>query len=207
MNFLIENIISNEHAAGLAAPQIGVFERIFIAKLSMDTFIFINPELTNASKDKMPFVEGCLSLPNIKWCVNRHKQITINAEYIYILQGNLFDKPSDNFPNGIRVRDFDAALVQHEYDHLEGILMIDHPQSFTREELITQRKNKRAKRLEIRKEEKRTKKDKKKNLSQKISAKRASALKKSYKSAIKRMKKRVKIQEYIRAEEENLFAD
>lgn len=206
INFLIENTINDESAAGLSAPQIGVFERIFIAKLSMGTFIFVNPEITKASKDKVPSVEGCLSVPDTTWCIARHKQITINAEYIYLLHGSFFGKPSSDFPNGIRVRDFDAFLIQHEYDHLEGVLMIDHPQTLDREELITEKQSKRAKRLETRKAVKRSKKEKQKKI-QKISAKRASALKKSYKSAMKRMKKRIEVQEHIRAEKENLFAD
>ncbi len=207
-SFLIEHTINDEAAAGLSAPQIGVFERVFIAKLSMGTFIFVNPELTKASNDKVPSVEGCFSIPDTTWCVARHRQITINAEYIYLLQGSLFDKPSDDFPDGIRVRDFDAYLVQHEYDHLEGVLMIDHLQSPSREEIIAQKRNKRVKRLKDNKEARRDKKNKnKKKPLQKVSAKKASVLKKSYKSTMKRIKKRVEIQERARAEEENLFAD
>lgn len=105
--------------AGLSAIQIGIPKRVFIAysEASKKFLTFINPEivwfskrLTNA-KDKK--YEGCLSLPN-KWsCIRRSKEVKI--KYLTETGQEIVRKFSGPM----------AVIIQHEYDHLDGILFID----------------------------------------------------------------------------------
>ena len=108
---------------GLAAPQIGKLLRIFVIDgsamaeddPSLEGFkrAFINPEIIEESGEKWTYTEGCLSLPNIREDVIRHGQIRIQ----YFDEN--FEK-HDEIYDGIKAR-----IMQHEFDHLEGILFVD----------------------------------------------------------------------------------
>jgi len=75
--------------------------------------ILINPIITEASKEMVTSEEACLSLPNIVWNVKRHKNITIEYKDI-----NWFKKKK-------KLKNYNAFIVQHELDHLDGILFVD----------------------------------------------------------------------------------
>ncbi len=108
---------------GLAAPQIGKSIRIFIIDAtaldeedpSLNGFkkAFINPKIIEEKGDIFTFTEGCLSLPNIRESVDRPGKIRIQY---YDENFKFFDEKYD----GVRAR-----VIQHEYDHLEGILFVD----------------------------------------------------------------------------------
>ena len=108
---------------GLAAPQVGKSVRIFVidaealaeddATLKGFKKTFINPKIVEKNGDKEPFNEGCLSIPNIREDVIREPGIRIQY---YDQEFNFFDEEYD----GIASR-----IIQHEYDHLEGILFTD----------------------------------------------------------------------------------
>lgn len=104
---------------GLAAPQVGVSLRLFIIKLHANSLlqVFINPQPLSFSdelRDKDNLLEGCLSLPTIWGPVKRHQQIRLR----YLdLQGSLRE---GNF-KGLM-----ATTIQHELDHLDGILFTAH---------------------------------------------------------------------------------
>lgn len=109
---------------GLAAPQVGESIRVFVIDgsnftdddPSMATFIktFINAQITERFGEKTLFNEGCLSVPGIREDVSRFSSIRIK----YCDENfNTFDEVFD----GLKAR-----IIQHEYDHLEGILLIDH---------------------------------------------------------------------------------
>lgn len=101
---------------GLAAPQVGLPWRMFVANASGeagDDFVFINPVLSNPSRDVEDYEEGCLSLPSIKAEIRRPKAITITATN---LEGEEISLTSDELP---------ARIWQHETDHLDGVLIID----------------------------------------------------------------------------------
>lgn len=108
---------------GLAAPQIGKSLRMFIIDAtpmaeddpSLDGFkkVFINPEIISRDGEKWTFTEGCLSLPHIREDVSRTENVTINY-----LDEN-FKEYTETY-DGIKAR-----IVQHEYDHLDGVLFID----------------------------------------------------------------------------------
>jgi peptide deformylase len=106
---------------GLAAPQVGKSRRIFVAKIDDTYQVFINPKVVFYSKEKTlekdkdghPILEGCLSIPKHYGEVARAKRVKI--EYTN-LKGK---KETKEF------KDFLARIVQHEYDHIEGILFAD----------------------------------------------------------------------------------
>ena len=108
---------------GLAAPQIGKNLRLFVIDgtpmkeddPSLEGFkkAFINPEILNEDGDEWAFTEGCLSLPNIREDIYRPETVTIRY----------FDenfKEYEETYDGIKAR-----IIQHEYDHLDGILFVD----------------------------------------------------------------------------------
>ena len=137
---LIENMketMINARGVGLAAPQIGKAIRLFIVDTSpfgededlsdkereyLGNFkkVFINAKILKEEGDEWAFNEGCLSIPNITEDVFRQEKITL--EY--------FD---ENFEKHIEVIDGMAArVIQHEYDHIEGVLFIDKIASLTK---------------------------------------------------------------------------
>jgi peptide deformylase len=110
-------LMREEEGAGLAAPQVGESLRLFITEARPDEEIpervFINPVLSKLDGDLIPYDEGCLSLPEIRGLIRRPTYVAIDA---LDLQGNAFHLESDAFP---------ARVWQHEFDHLEGLLIID----------------------------------------------------------------------------------
>ena len=110
-------LMREEEGAGLAAPQVGESLRLFITEARPDEEIpervFINPVLSKLDGDLIPYDEGCLSLPEIRGLIRRPTYVAIDA---LDLQGNTFHLESDAFP---------ARVWQHEFDHLEGLLIID----------------------------------------------------------------------------------
>ncbi len=120
---LIEYLFYNleyYNGAGIAAPQIGEDKRIFVYGFAknprypemepIEKTVLINPDIYCFSEEKNDFYEGCLSLPNIRGLVSRSTNIRIKAQTI---EGNILDKV---------VNGFEARIIQHEFDHLNGIL-------------------------------------------------------------------------------------
>lgn len=121
----------NAHGVGLAAPQIGLGIRLFIvdtepfadsdeiskeeaAELAGFKRTFINAKITKEEGDIWGFNEGCLSIPDVREDVFRNEKITI--EY--------YDEDFNK-----KVEEYDglmARVIQHEYDHIDGILFTDH---------------------------------------------------------------------------------
>ncbi len=102
---------------GLAANQVNLPIRLFIANPSGDKeegpeLVFINPVI-NRAKGSTEAEEGCLSLPGINAHVKRNKSLFVNA---YDLNGNEINAEVDGFM---------GRIVQHEIDHLDGVLFID----------------------------------------------------------------------------------
>ena len=125
---LVDNMYEtmyNADGVGLAAPQVGLVDRIFVIDLSPLADeespqyeglkkTFINARIINRSGDVSSIEEGCLSIPGINESVPRPD--TIEVEY---LDENL--EPHTETFSG-----FTARVIQHEYDHIDGILFIDH---------------------------------------------------------------------------------
>ncbi len=103
---------------GLSAVQIGVLKRVFIVDLSAVDItaklqVFINPEIIETSGES-EYEEGCLSFPGIYQKITRPAKVTVRAQD---LDGTLFELEADGLA---------ARAIQHEFDHLEARLFIDH---------------------------------------------------------------------------------
>lgn len=105
--------MKHAQGAGLAAPQVGKSLRIIIATDKGKPFIFINPKLYRKSFKKVKAEEGCLSVPGVWGTVKRHAAVSLVA----------LDREGSKVK--LRATDMFAVVLQHEVDHLNGILFID----------------------------------------------------------------------------------
>ena len=131
---LIENMWETMYAAhgvGLAAPQIGLSIRLFVIDASpfvdeevmdqeeMNTLtdfkkVLINPIIEEEQGELWSFNEGCLSIPEVREDVSRKEEIVVS----YV---------DENFtPQQLKLNGLAARVVQHEYDHIQGVLFTDH---------------------------------------------------------------------------------
>lgn len=113
MDDMIDTLIFAD-GAGLAAPQVGVLKRIFVATFDGGSTIIeaVNPVIVKA-KGKRVAAEGCLSVPNIHDKVERPRHVVVHA---YDRHGNPIELKGDGFA---------AACFCHEIDHLDGVLFTD----------------------------------------------------------------------------------
>lgn len=106
---------------GLAAPQIGKSIRLITVRVLADeedgteeaNFVLLNPEIVKSTGEQIG-AEGCLSIPGIAGNVKRAQQITVKAIDL------------DNKPIRIKADGYLAVVLQHEIDHLDGVLFTDH---------------------------------------------------------------------------------
>lgn len=99
---------------GLSAPQIGILKRIFVARVRNKIKAFVNPKIIKFSKKEASYLEGCFSVPELYGHVMRPAEIDLAAQD---KQG----KKSQNHYKGLPAR-----IIQHEVDHLNGTLFVDH---------------------------------------------------------------------------------
>ncbi len=120
-------IMYEEEGVGLAAPQVGVSKRIIVVSpraVRGEEQVYINPEITYFSEQQEIGLEGCLSVPNVSCEVRRAKKIMLKA---LMMEGKQLVEELQNFP---------ARIVQHEIDHLNGILLIDRVDFNQRQALL-----------------------------------------------------------------------
>ena len=99
---------------GLAAVQVGALLRLFVTRVSGDNpRVFINPDILETSIEQEPFEEGCLSMPGLYTDVIRPSSVRIQA---WNEKGRPFSLATDGYL---------GRVIQHEFDHLNGILFID----------------------------------------------------------------------------------
>jgi peptide deformylase len=111
---------------GLAGPQIGFMKRIFVIQIEGDKpRVFINPSIVETSQETVKVEEGCLSIPGIWADVIRPAAIRVQA---WNEKGRPFTLDADGML---------ARVIQHEYDHLEGILFIDRLSQSRRNKILT----------------------------------------------------------------------
>ena len=121
----------HEDGGGLAAVQVGVLKRILVIdikdhdpiKRSKDFYplFMVNPEIVEKSKELVTANEGCISIPEQRYEIARPESIKIKyLDY-------------HNKPQELEANDWLARVIQHEYDHLEGKLMIDYLSSMKRD--------------------------------------------------------------------------
>lgn len=131
MQKLFDDMIETMHVSdgvGLAAPQVGISKQVFIACPTLkhgEEFVMVNAAIEKAS-GKEVVAEGCLSLPGISAEIARATKIQMAYQ----------DRQGKK--HKIAVTDLFARVVQHEMDHLNGKLLIDHFKGAKREELLKQ---------------------------------------------------------------------
>ncbi len=126
LNEIIDNMFAtmyNSSGVGLAAPQIGIAIRLFIVDAkpfsvddpTAENFrkIFINAEILDETGNKWKFNEGCLSIPGVREDIERKPTITIRYQDIN------FETHTEEYI-GVKAR-----IIQHEYDHINGVLFTD----------------------------------------------------------------------------------
>jgi peptide deformylase len=129
---LVEDMFETMYHApgiGLAAIQVGVPKRVVTMDLakkedSKEPRVFINPEILWSSEETSVYEEGCLSIPDIHEDVTRPARVTIRYT-------DLAGKPQEAEAEGLF-----ATCIQHEIDHLNGVLFIDHISKLKRDRII-----------------------------------------------------------------------
>ena len=135
---LIEDMAETMYAApgvGLAATQIGEALQLFVVDVAeegqpSDLRVFINPEILERH-DEITWNEGCLSFPGVTEEIDRAARVKVRAQD---RDGTWFELEAEGLL---------AVAIQHEYDHLQGVLMIDHVGPL-KKRLIARKMNKRA---------------------------------------------------------------
>lgn len=106
--------MENANGVGLACPQIGKNIRMFVAEADDDVRrVFINPQIIATSDDSVPYEEGCLSVPQVYENIMRPSKVTVQAQ----------DQNGKKFT--LEAEGLLARIIQHENDHLEGVIFID----------------------------------------------------------------------------------
>jgi len=114
--FLLDDMketLIKAQGAGLAAPQVAVLKRVFIVMVNNSYIEFVNPTITKISGTQTG-QEGCLSIPKRFEQVTRPKKVTVE----------FFDRFGNKMV--LTAVDFMARAICHEYDHLDGVLYVDH---------------------------------------------------------------------------------
>lgn len=106
--------LKNANGVGLAAPQVGQSMRLCVIDVDDEIYVLINPQITAKSKSKYISEEGCLSIPGEFYLIERYDEVKVR----YLNQEGKQVK--------IKARGLLARAMQHEIDHLDGILFIDH---------------------------------------------------------------------------------
>jgi len=114
-----------EPGLGLAAPQIGESMRLVVIEYAEEPededapepkpkrYVLVNPEITQKSEEMVEGMEGCLSVPGLIGTVDRHEKVTVKA------------LTRHGKPQKVKAEGWMARIIQHELDHLDGVLYID----------------------------------------------------------------------------------
>jgi peptide deformylase len=114
-----------EPGVGLAAPQIGESMRLVVIEYAEEPedeeapepkpkrYVLVNPEITQKSEEMVEGMEGCLSVPGLIGTVDRHEKVTVKA------------LTRHGKPQKVKAEGWMARILQHELDHLDGVLYID----------------------------------------------------------------------------------
>ena len=122
----LQDTMAEYHGVGLAAPQVHEGLRIFVALLDAgedgdqqaEPHVIINPEISVVGSDTVEDWEGCLSIPDVRGRVPRAREIKVRG----------LDRHGERLQ--LSAHDFAARVIQHETDHLDGILFFDRMRSF-----------------------------------------------------------------------------
>ena len=113
---LTQNMLTtmrDKDGVGLAANQVGRLRRVIVASVEDDDYVVVNPVLTEVSATTERLPEGCLSIPGIQVEVERPTSVTVSG------------MDASGEPLQIEASDMLARVLQHEVDHLDGVLILD----------------------------------------------------------------------------------
>ena len=120
------HLMRDARGVGLAATQVGVLQRLFVFQLADDDDVttIVNPEITKRSRAAEIADEGCLSLQGVLVPVERALEVTIAGQDV------------TGAPLMLELEDMDARVVQHELDHLDGVLMLERTDDESRKDAL-----------------------------------------------------------------------
>jgi peptide deformylase len=195
---------------GLSAPQINTLQRVFIAWLPAlnRRYGFVNPRFEEMGENTTPSTEGCLSLPGVMRTVERCACVVIDADRIVELSEDQNGFFLSDVDGPLELNWTEAVIVQHEYDHLEGKLLVDLPTVQSTQEKMQERNDKRKAKIHAKRQaRKRLQATGTTNISAKKpkSQKELKKAKQQTRKARKREQKRVEIKEKYKAQQEGLF--
>jgi peptide deformylase len=119
-------IMRDAIGVGLAAPQLGISQRLLVYKIGSDgpLITLVNPQLEWKSEDAEAFEEGCLSIPGVTIDVERPVHVRVKAQD---------EHGEERF---VEASGLEARVIQHEMDHLDGVLMMDRASRADRKEAL-----------------------------------------------------------------------
>jgi peptide deformylase len=109
---------------GLAANQVGRLKRVLVASVEDEDYVIVNPVLSDMSETTERGQEGCLSIPGINVEVDRPTAVTVTGQN------------ASGEPLRIEAKDILARVLQHEVDHLDGVLILDRTDRQSRKEAM-----------------------------------------------------------------------
>ena len=109
-------IMNKNNGVGISAVQVGVPIRLIVVKNCDEYYVLVNPEIISFSKKEVVYAEGCLSFPGIFREISRPERIKVRAG---MLDGKTVE---------LEAEDLVARTMEHEIDHLEGVVFLDHVQ-------------------------------------------------------------------------------
>ena len=122
----MRHLLRDANGIGLAATQVGVLRRVFLflPDPEQDAVALVNPRIVERSDERVSDDEGCLSLQRVLVPVERHASLTLEAHDV------------DGAPLRLELAGLDARVVQHELDHLDGVLILDRTTQEARREAM-----------------------------------------------------------------------
>ena len=122
----MSRLMHDARGVGLAATQVGVLQRLFVCQLAGDDEVttIVNPEITKRSRSTEIADEGCLSLQGVLVPVERNAEVTIEGQDV------------SGAPLKLELEEMDARVVQHELDHLDGVLMLERTDDESRKDAL-----------------------------------------------------------------------
>ena len=119
-------LMHDADGVGLAATQIGILRRFFVCTLDGEDRVLVNPVVTPEGDDTEVEHEGCLSLGTVRVPIERALRVRVEA------------RDAAGEPVSLTLEEMDARVVQHELDHLDGVLLLDRTDAESRREAIAQ---------------------------------------------------------------------
>jgi peptide deformylase len=117
-------LMTDANGVGLAATQVGILRRLFVFRYDEETRAIVNPEIVERSEESVSDDEGCLSLQGVSLPVERSARVTIAG------------KDEAGADVRFELDELPARVVQHEVDHLDGVLILDRTDAASRREAL-----------------------------------------------------------------------